>query len=644
MNKKFKFLSLILVLIVSCSLVFSACKQNGENSSDSSSIVEEEEIVVKDTEYDFVVNGKSDYRLVVPDDANEKEMYAMNEFSYFFREATNIQISFLKESEITYSKDAKIIVLGNCNKLLSSANITVDKSALKNSGFTITTADQNIFITGGKQYGTVYGVYEFLRRIFNYETYGPDAVTIEKNVKYKKLPDFAFTMIPDIDQYVASNGAVYNDKTYGIRLGALTWPEVWIGVKQEDGRLTYAHNFLSIVKKSKYGDRASEGWFGTSGQTLCLTNESMYKEAFLPEVKELILANPDVDIINVAQEDSQPLCACSKCIVYKNKYGTYAALSIVFCNKLARDINDWIAQVSPGRTIKIALFAYQDTIDPPVKYNAETEQYEPIDNEVICDKNVITYIALSSQNPTFSMYGDVNKGAYTQVKGWQAISKEIQMWTYAINFKDYFVPYNVYNSIGDLFKFYKEVNCQSVINQSSYNNIVGPDFYYLKAFLESKLRWNVNANVEKLIEAWFDGYFEEASSDMKDFFNQLRVWFDYLENNTNFGTGLYSAENSARKYWPKGVLDGFMNSINAAQDSIEPLAQTNKEKYDLLKRRIDLESLDIRRLLILNYEEYMSNIQAYEMKKKIKEDILSFNIKEASEMVSSETIYADWNI
>ena len=81
----------------------------------------------------MVRNGKTAYRVVIPENATSDIEYAKSELSRFFKEATGINLRFVSDKNLTHSADNRYISLGNTN-LYKSLNRNDDITALKKDG------------------------------------------------------------------------------------------------------------------------------------------------------------------------------------------------------------------------------------------------------------------------------------------------------------------------------------------------------------------------------------------------------------------------------------------------------------------------------------------------------------------------------
>ena len=144
---------------------------------------------VEETQNPFVVNGKTDYVLVVPAKKSAVMLNAMEEFAYFFKMATNININTVNDNELdvtSHQPGTKYISLGKTT-LLESTGMTADYSVLGRDGFRIVTKDTNVYLFGVYDEATRFSVYGFMREYFNYQAYTVNTWKIDRNVKVFKF-------------------------------------------------------------------------------------------------------------------------------------------------------------------------------------------------------------------------------------------------------------------------------------------------------------------------------------------------------------------------------------------------------------------------------------------------------------------------
>lgn len=578
------------------------------------------------------------YKIVLPKNEDKRIDVAKAELSKFILEATGIKLETVFETEVSFSLDAEYIVLGRCLDIQAQAGLDIDYLGLGINGFYLKTVGKTLFIAGGQQYGTLNGVYEYLRRAYGYEIYAIDEYKLNKS-KDLIIPNLDDVIIPEVPQVMAGEGSVRDNVEYGLRMGFEPWKEIWVHV---DGT-EFCHNLYRFVRPEIYNDPALKEtyhpeWFCKNG--LCLSEPQVF-DIILEGVKQELIKNPDLSNISVTQMDHATWCQCDRCKADYEKYGTNAGNMVKFMNKLSRAITPWLKEKFPDRIVNFAFFAYQDvTRTPPVKRNDITGKWEAIDNDVICEDNLTVWLCLDNAVVQDSYYAPSNQNLVDIAEGWKVVCKKTMLWTYETNYMDYLVPMNVFSGLQDQWRYFKEYNAQVVFPLGQYDNGNNIQFLALKLFLQSKLRWNVEADVDKLTDEFFANYFGEAEKPMREFYDNLMLHFKWQENVLRYKAFIYHFASPV--YWPMSVLMGFMNSIENAYDSIEPLKESNPERYAVLKKRITLEAVFVKYLMIKIYPSHFTDKKLKDFRYELKGDCTELNVNRWKEQININRLYKDW--
>lgn len=120
--------------------------------------------------------GKTNYRIVLSSNASKTEETAANELATYLKQISGTTF------EITGTPGERNIYVG-----YDSANKVFKRlTAYKNDddGFMVMTIGSDIVIFGGKERGTMYGVYRFLETLFGVEWYTPTFTKVPKLTTY----------------------------------------------------------------------------------------------------------------------------------------------------------------------------------------------------------------------------------------------------------------------------------------------------------------------------------------------------------------------------------------------------------------------------------------------------------------------------
>ena len=353
---------------------------------------------VASTENMLVENGLTEYKVVIPENPSTVEQTAVKELIYFFDEATGITLQTVSETQITYSQNAKYISVGNTT-FAQQANVKADYETLGDTGLTIQTNGQSVFLLGAKEYGTLYAVYEFLSQAFDYEYFASNLIQINRNVKDVPLMDYDIVDVPDYEYNLATYGFIRSSEMIRNRYRMADDSKFFIPV---GGRM-YHNSFEWLPKEYENVDGVEQlihpKWYSIEGgklvgTQLCYTAQGDAEEyqlmlnAALEKAKEL-LSDPqyfDRPILTFTQQDTQTWCECDTCAAEKKKYGTNAAVVVKFVNALRGLIDAWFEGdgAEYKRDFTLLFFAYHLTNNSPTVYDEKTNTYTAIDDSVKC--------------------------------------------------------------------------------------------------------------------------------------------------------------------------------------------------------------------------------------------------------------------
>ena len=609
--KKFTILLLTMIILLSGTV---GCSSKKESIKESIFTGTHRQEVIK-TERFLLKNGATDYQIVIPQEFNSNENLAAQEIQVLFEEGTNVRLSIITDENLTFSNNCTYISVGNTS-LKEQAEIADNEESLGINGFAIKTVGNTIFIVGGTECGVLYGAYEFLYQILNFEQFFKDAYSLDKMVSDIQLMNYNIKELPDIKRYQANVGALTADATMARRMRAYYTPQnanVWVGGQ-------FGHTSFGIIPPADYRKDHDE-WFSDDGTQLCYTAHGVQEEydlmiqTYADKVKELIIENQDKINFTIGDQDTLSRCQCDACEYYFNIYKCASASKIIFINKVMDILSEWYETedgrkyYNPDFTIRLQAYYYYE--QAPVKLNEKTGEYEPIDDKVVLRPGLGVEIAPIFTNFTASYFEDENISYYNNMKSWKALIQDenrILIWAYGYN-ADYFMYFiNTIDTIPEHYQIYASIGTSLFTDQSQGANYDGLSAWYsLRTYLQTKLAWNTNLNIEELTQRFFDNYFGEASDIMMQFYKSQRTFNVYQQEVLGYCDANYSVKFIAnkREYWPRGILEGWRSYIDQALEKIEPLKVKNNEKYQKLYKRIVAERVAIDFILLDLYPDQL---------------------------------------
>lgn len=629
-----KIISLLLTLLIGCSCMF-ACTTNDNNSKNDDADVE-----YSTTAY-LVQNGKTDYTIVSPSNADETISFAVSEMTEFFSAATGAKISAEEDSIYSYTADSKIISIGK-TKFFEQSDIKLDTDKLETSGFVVQTIGNDIYVVGEGSMGTLCGVYHVLEELFGFTVYASDEIYYEiKSTVY--LPKFDVEFEPTIDIRMAHNQMLNVDLTLCKRLKMVTQVSQFIQINGQ-GMETPLH----IVPPATYleGHRASDypnNWYiDEVGTDICFSNEELW-DVLVENSKQYVSANPDVNRLFLGQRDNQYWCTCERCNAIVNKYGANIATAILCCNYVEEKLNAWLKDIGEDRTLMVGTFSYQYTEEPPATYDEKTDTWTA---NLKTNDNVFIMWAPIKTNRSLPLTDEANKAYAEECRAWDACTDNLYCWLYSTSFAYFLIDFPNWDCTYSNFEFLAQNNVKALYDQgqTGYTHENSTCWIDLKNFLQAELSYDCTQNIGDLINNWFDNYFKDARDAMYKYFDACRNLVRYNIQNKDYyaqGTGALQA-----KFWPRQSLMTWSGYIDEAYAAIEGLKTTDSAIYDKLYNRINKEYLMIEYLLIQLYPSTFSSAELLSMKLHFKESAISYGINLTGEGTGKtfSELYQSWGI
>lgn len=607
---------------------------------------------ISDTDQFISKDGKSDYAIVISKNADERIVSAAKDFANFYLEATEIYLpTVYAENVSSYTAQSKYIVIGN-NVLTKLAGVKADAAVLGSQGFSIQTVDSSIFVVGTGSEGAQFGTYELLTQLFNFDVFGVDCYQLDRDVKEVPLKKYDITDVPDIGIRMTNYQFLMGDDVTARRLRLTNFGDMVIPV----GGLN-VHNSSKYIPQSNYPDKSE--WFSTDGKNLCYTAHGNAEEmaAMQEIVADVIIehfkSDPTKVLITMTHEDTQTLCACPACTQMMNQYnGSQAASVVIFLNGVCEMVEDYFTSEDGkqyARDFYVLFFAYHATNKPPVAFDEQKQEYVPVDEKVICNEHLIPYFAETNGDYTKDFYDmDSANATYAEnLKGWAALSKKIYFWMYSTNFSYFLTPYNTFDTTQATYKFAVENNVDFIYDQGQSNQTgSATGWSWLKIYLYSKLTWNVDQDINELIDRFMQGYFGPAAETMKEVFYDWKTYANYQSDVLGYCGSrsiFYDALDS--KLWNRQLLQTWTAKMSLALEEVEYLKNTDYTRYNLYVKNISTERIAYNYLLLTLFQPTMTEADVALAKEQFYHDQLLANIGRQSERTGTVTdLLKEWGI
>lgn len=453
----------------------------------------------------IIEKNKSSYHICYNKDASECVRFSSTELQKYLYKSTKVCIPLFSDK---CEKRSKEIWIGNTRE----CDYTYLLNDYSDESFLIKNVDDNLLILGKSDRGTMYGVYYFLNKYINFRCLSNDteiyASIDEIEVTEDEVKDFTFEH-RDVYWNFAFDGNYASKNMLNSNLADLS-------VRKGGRRKWYNfhHSFADLLNPNEYFDTHPEYFSLVDGKRkkehteLCLSNEEVYK-LVLKKLKEWINNNPDCTVFSVAQDEwmghfEKMACECDNCKKIDDLYGSQSASIIKFVNRLEEDIKEEYPNVL------LHTFAYQYSRKPPI-------DLKPNENVIVRLTNIECSWSKSIEEGALENEEGRNALFLKDLKGWSKIAKRLYIWDYAVNYRNYLLPFPCLRSMYKNIMLYKKIGVKGVLMEGNFS--FGGKGYLdeLKAYLSSRLLTFDERPLEEIVKEFCDGYYGKASEYVQEY-------------------------------------------------------------------------------------------------------------------------------
>lgn len=405
----------------------------------------------------------------------------------------NLQAAALLQRFVREMSGAELPVVSDSPKLKHKSNLIYigGQSATETEdGFTISCQGGRMSITSGGGRGSIYGVVTLLEEKFGVKYYARDCYNCPKSADLS-LEDFTLSQSPAF-RYRQTHSYGSFDPTYVL----------WHRLETPDQLFAsnlWVHTFDRILPSTRFGHDHPEWYALINGSRhpgnhsqWCLSNPEVFEQACI-QIDSIFRANPGMNMISVSQNDgNNTYCTCPECKAVDEYEGAQSGSLIHFLNKLAIRFPDK----------EFSTLAYLYSMNPP-------KHVKPLPNVniMLCD------IDCKRERPLTDT--ELGRWFVEALEGWSAISDNIFVWDYGINFDNMISPFPNFHVLQPNLQLFKKNHATMVFEQV--NGMLGTDFSELRAYLLAKLLWNPDSDVDKLTDEFLEGFYGKASKPLKKY-------------------------------------------------------------------------------------------------------------------------------
>jgi len=428
--------------------------------------------VLSHARIEMVKNGVAKSRIIV-DKQNSNDLRAAELLQDFALRITGAKPEILPADTKSRKGD---VLIGRFQLPVQGLN----ENAITEDGFYLSSNDGFIRIIPGEGKGSIYGVVTLLEDYFGIHYYAANTYSLNKSPQMTLPADIAKIDNPSF-RFRQTQAYSMTDPIY----------RIWHRLESPNEVFAdnlWVHTFNRLLPASEFGETHPEYYSFINGERRpgaasqwCLTNPEVF-EIVSHRIDSIFKANPGSRIISVSQNDSQTHCYCDKCREIDEREGSPSGTIIYFLNKLAERFPDK----------EFSTLAYLYSVPPP-------KNLKPLPNVniMLCDIDCHREVPLT-ENRSGRQFVDA-------LEKWAAISDNIFVWDYGINFDSYVSPFPNFHILQPNMELFRKN--KATMHFSQISSIKGGDFSEMRSYVVSKLLWNTSLNVDSLIWSFMEGYY-----------------------------------------------------------------------------------------------------------------------------------------
>ncbi|MCH2130401.1 MAG: DUF4838 domain-containing protein [Pirellulaceae bacterium] len=461
--------------------------------------------------------------IVVAPDAIAAEIYAAEEFRDHLAVAGGPRLSIVDKAH----GDSHHVFVGP-GHVLHHGPLALDAVDFGPEDLRIVVRDGNIAISGGRPRGTLYGVYTFLEDYLGVRFLTADHTHVPPLGSWRHIGAVDRIYRPPLQWRWADFEPNYQHAKFAAKLrlngDSVSTPRTdqvkafptgskdWSLVGKYGGRSAtqlVLHTFQELLPPQSFAEEHPEYYMLYEGE---LWAHKRYEDGRFREDMQPCLAQPDVrriitenalsrlakhhDWLNVpvSQNDGSVYCQCTACAAIDQREGTPMGSVLTLVNSVA----DAVATEFPGRMVGTLAYAYTDM--PP-------KHLRPRSNvQIVYCQNQCFIHALDDASCSR------NTDQYNKLRSWSQLTDNLHVWSYYFNHdrQGFQLPLPNLQWIGHDIRVKTALGVKGMFMQAQ-SSSHGNEFQDLRNYLLSRIMWDPNQDLHKLMSEWLDLYYGPAA-------------------------------------------------------------------------------------------------------------------------------------
>ena len=450
----------------------------------------------------LVKDGRSTYSICLGRDASPSEKHAAEELQRFLAEISGARLPIIADEG---APQRNLVLVGN-SRITDRLKLSVPPQRVGAEGFALKTAGRNLLIAGGRQRGTMYGVYSLLEKLgCRWFTREVSRIPKQRTIRIGPLDEIQkpvfeyrepfFTEAFDRD-WAARNKANGNRMELDERTG---------------GKLQYypfVHSFYELLPPAKYFQDHPEYFSLIDGKRrvergqLCLSNPEVLRLG-VASVLRWVEQHPEATIYSVSQNDWEGWCECDNCRrIEQEEGGAHSGPILRFVNALAAEVE----KKHPDKLIDTLAYWYSEP--PPAKVRPRPNVRIRLCPIGVCE-------AHPYERCPYNAYFMKN------LRAWSKITSQLYIWHYNTNFAHYLMPFPDFDELAADIPMYQRHGVVGLFLEGAYPKGGGGENAELRSYVMARLLWDTRADVNQAIREFLEGCYGKAAGPLRGYFDLL---------------------------------------------------------------------------------------------------------------------------
>jgi hypothetical protein len=453
---------------------------------------------------ELVRDGRSTYSIAISREASLSEKRGSEELQRFLEEMSGAHLPIVTDAQ----KARGNLVLVGKSDYLDSLRLQIPFASLGTEGFAIKTAGNHLAIAGGRQRGTMYGVYTFLEKL-GCRWFATDVSRIPRlsTITVQPLDETQKPAFEYRDPYFSE--ALDRDWAARNKMnGASQHLDASTGGKVQ--YFPFVHSFYGLLPPQQYFKDHPEYFSFVDGRRrggeaqLCLTNPDVLRLA-TAKVFEWIKEHPEATIVSVSQNDYWGWCECENCLrVEQEEGGAHSGPILRFVNAVAAEV----AKKYPDKLIDTLAYAYTEA--PPTKVR-------PLPNVRVRMCPIGACQAHPYEKCRYDTY------IMNHLRAWRKITDNaLYIWHYNTDFSHFLRPFPDFAELAADIPMYRRHGVVGLFMEGGVSTGGGAENGALRSYVMARLLWDTNTDVRRDIEEFHQAFYGKAAPAMLTYFDLLQ--------------------------------------------------------------------------------------------------------------------------